>query len=206
MSVLLAQRLSRSLCSNSLHPIISRHGSTSSKIWIDRQSRDPFVKQRNEDSFRARSAYKLEEIDQKFRILRSTSVVVDLGAAPGGWSEYVAHAFKRYPPKVELNQAKAPKAPMIIAVDLLPIEPIPGVVTIKGNFLSREVYERIHAQLHTREVDVILSDMCANASGNRASDISNSLELCSAALIFAQRQFASSVPRGPGKGSPKTLM
>lgn len=95
---------------------------------------------------------------------------------------------------------------MILSVDLLPIEPIPGATTIKGDFLSNEVYERLAGHLKGREVDIVLSDMCANTSGNKDSDIASSLELCTAALTFAQRYFAMCMPKGPDRGSKKVLV
>lgn len=195
--------------------------SASSNAWLSRQSRDPFVKQRNEDSFRARSVYKLDEINQKYRFLQKAQVVVDLGAAPGGWSEYVSHIWRdrlnltANPPndstvategRGRRERTPTQKKPIILAVDLLLIEPIQGVTTLKGNFLSKEVYDRLQGHLRGHEVDVVLSDMCGNASGNRDHDIASSFELCKAALIFAQREFARCVPRGPHRGARKTLV
>ncbi|KAF8306992.1 23S ribosomal RNA methyltransferase [Clavulina sp. PMI_390] len=219
----LLPRLSRNTSSlNSL-----RYGSTSSNQWLQRQANDSFVRQRNADAFRSRSAYKLQEIDRKFHILRKSSVVIDLGAAPGGWSEYVAHVLRagrrQSEPESESESEsgvvsgeydvgspsppeKGYLPPKIIAVDLLPIEPIAGVSAIKGNFLSRNIYLTLLGKLGDRYVDVVLSDMCANMSGNRESDIASSLELCTAALTFAQRHFGSRIPRGPGKGTKTTLV
>lgn len=186
--------------------------SASSNAWLSRQSRDPFVKQRNEDSFRARSAYKLREIDQKYRFLKKAQVVVDLGAAPGGWSEYISHVWRdrltAQSPKdsTTASRERTVQKPVILAVDLLPIELIQEVTTLKGNFLSKEIYDRLQRHLRGRDVDVVLSDMCENASGNRDRDIASAIELCNAALIFAQREFAKCVPQGPHRGARKTLM
>ena len=189
--------------------------STSSNTWLSRQSRDPFVRQRNIDSFRSRGAYKLHEINQKYRFLQRTKVVVDIGAAPGGWSEFISHSwrdrlkadFSNESSILVDNGERTQQRPIILAVDLLPIEPIHGVTTVKGNFLSKEVYDRLQRHLRGREVDVVLSDMCENTSGNRDRDIANSLELCNAALIFAQREFVKCVPQGPFRGvARKTLV
>jgi 23S rRNA (uridine2552-2'-O)-methyltransferase len=200
----------------SSHVLRRNSSSASSNAWLSRQSRDPFVKQRNEDSFRARSAYKLREIDQKYRFLQKAQVVVDLGAAPGGWSEYVSHTWRDrstahlHSPKdstiATVTGERAFQKPIILAVDLLPIEPIQGVVTVKGNFLSKEIYDRLQRHFRGRQVDVVLSDMCENTSGNRDRDIASALELCNAALIFAQREFAKCVPHGPRRGPRKTFV
>ncbi|KAF8332778.1 ribosomal RNA methyltransferase [Cantharellus anzutake] len=156
-----------------------RHASTSSKIWLHRQSRDAFVKLRSTEGLRSRSAYKLLEIDQKYKVFRGANVVVDLGAAPGGWSEV---AVKR------INQVKpnGTGQSRVIAVDVLPIDPIPGVESIQGNFLIPETHKLLISSLGGSSVDVVISDMCANITGNRDRDSENSLDLCRAAFGFAK--------------------
>ncbi|KDQ18775.1 hypothetical protein BOTBODRAFT_103069 [Botryobasidium botryosum FD-172 SS1] len=167
----------------------------SNAAWLSRQNRDQFVKQRA-GTFRSRSAFKLLELDAKFRFLRRGQVVVDLGAAPGGWSEAVLSRLSG-PAKEETPSLSA----KIIAVDLLPIIPIPGVDIIQGDFLSPVTQAKLAALLNADSgsrglVDVVVSDMCHNISGNRIRDVESSLELCSAAFEFARVHL-----RGVGAGA-----
>lgn len=176
--------------------------STSSKLWLKRQSKDPFVKLRAQDAYRSRSAYKLLEIDEKYRILRRTrTTIVDLGAAPGGWSEAAARRMQENRARRErqamiesdlrvshstlpVDQTTSPIR--IIAVDLLPIVSIPGVHTIQGDFLSLQTQAQVTSVLQGRPVDIVLSDMCGNISGNRDRDSESSLQLCLGAFSFAK--------------------
>lgn len=206
--------LSRQRLLSSTIPI--RHASSkSSKEWLSRQARDHFVKQRNlggdpdsgGGSFRARSAFKLIELNEKYRLLVGANIVVDLGGAPGGWSQVVAGEMRKrdtrfgneddvQAPPTDANtvvEAGASTSPVkkskkrILAVDLLPIAPMAGVTTIQGDFLALETQRRIIAAIQPDEyVDVVLSDMAPNMSGNRLRDIDQSLELCTSAFRFAQ--------------------
>jgi 23S rRNA (uridine2552-2'-O)-methyltransferase len=203
--------------------------SKSSTQWLSRQGRDPFVKQRSlldeSGSFRARSAFKLVELDDQFRFLNAKGVrtVVDLGAAPGGWSQVAARRMgltRRYEAKEhpkepsgdsesdKVDEAAIPSPirrsrKRIIAVDLLPITPIPGVDTIQGDFLDASTHQAIENLLDTStspRVDVILSDMAPNMSGNRSSDIGRSIELCGSVFEFAQTWLTTSVEAGHSRG------
>ncbi|KAG8936813.1 2' O-ribose methyltransferase [Tulasnella sp. 418] len=198
--------------------------SKSSSEWLSRQSRDPFVKQRNEASggYRARSAFKLMELDDRFKFLSTAHngeglVVVDLGGAPGGWSQVVARRLNHTDStlsnassdplsnNVEVRESKVVDQDTrgtcpstIIAVDLLPIKPIPGVHVIQGDFLSTSTRDNIAKFIpsHKKRVDVVLSDMAPNISGNRFRDIDLSLELCSSAFQFAQEWLISTKETG----------
>ncbi|WVR09723.1 hypothetical protein IAU60_006799 [Kwoniella sp. DSM 27419] len=170
-----------------MHPssCFAKAGASSSR-WIARQSRDPYVRQRATPTgsgvsarasgplYRSRSSFKLVSLAEKHPILSrvSTRTVVDLGAAPGGWSQ-VAH---------QLLKSRAE----IYALDILGMEPIPGVQVIKGDFLSAEVRDELRDRVGDRGVDTVLSDMMAPMTGNRTRDVGLSLELCAAATVFAR--------------------
>lgn len=266
----------------SLPSLVSKAKTSSSRAWIARQYRDPYVKQRlaSPTAYRARSAFKLLEMDEKFSFLSHPSVrtVVDLGAAPGGWSQVVVgklglidgvdmniglslemkrevereRAAEDMEPEVKADVEMEPKAEIedwekgewsvplkkwkrnekgkgkksvdepllsfdplnidgfdddwktgdpactvrsatIVAVDLLPMQPIFGVQTLQADFLSPESDPKIHAMLMVEgnpngKADVILSDMAANASGNIVRDVERSLEICEGVYEFARRR------------------
>ncbi|KAF8888988.1 ribosomal RNA methyltransferase FtsJ domain-containing protein [Infundibulicybe gibba] len=160
--------------------------------WIARQSQDPYIKKRLHDpaSYRSRSAFKLLEIDAQWDIFKpNVNTVVDLGAAPGGWSQVSFDPLNIDQPT--LAEATIGRG-TIVAVDLLRMEHIPGVHRIQADFLSPEADSAIHALLSSKgnlegKVDVILSDMAANTSGNHTRDIETSLEICEAVFEFTQR-------------------
>ncbi|KAL1717725.1 FtsJ-like methyltransferase-domain-containing protein [Schizophyllum commune] len=164
-------------------------GSTpSSKAWVSRQLRDPYVKHRLD--LRSRSAFKLLEIEAQHNFIDKPHVkgVVDLGAAPGGWSQIVSRKLD------ELHTLKGRGT--IVAVDLLPMVPIPGVRTLKGDFLAPSTVQKVRSLLATSEnpggkADIILSDMAANASGTGVRDIQSSLDICESVYSFAARNLRS---------------
>lgn len=131
----------------------------SSRIWLNRQSRDPFVKKSKQDGYRSRAAYKLLEIQKKYNILKSGMAVIDLGAAPGSWSQIASEI-------ISINGK-------IIAVDLLPIDLIKDVDIIQGDFTDPKIFEQI-CSLSNGKVDFILSDIAPNLSGIWAVDIPKS--------------------------------
>jgi len=133
--------------------------------------RDPYVRQAKKSGYRSRAAYKLIEIAEKDRLLRSGMTVVDLGAAPGSWSQVLA--------------GRAGLTGRVLAVDLLEVAPIPGVTVIQGDFREPQVLERIEAELQGAPVDLVISDMSPNLSGIVASDQARSIHLCELALEFA---------------------
>jgi 23S rRNA (uridine2552-2'-O)-methyltransferase len=145
--------------------------SLSSRIWLERQISDPYVARAKRDGFRSRAAYKLAEIDDKFHVFKEGARVVDLGAAPGGWSEI---AVRRIGAKGR-----------VIALDILDLKPIPGVEFLKLDFLDETAPERLKALLGGK-ADVVLSDMAANATGHRKTDHLRIMALAEAAVHFAR--------------------
>ncbi len=145
--------------------------------WIRRHLADPFVKAATKHGYRARSAYKLAEIDDRDRLLKPGSVVIDLGAAPGSWSQVV---------RERLTDRHGAVRGRIIALDVLPMDPLPDVTFIQGDFRETEVEARLVAALGGERADVILSDMAPNLSGIASVDAARSGHLCELALAFAQ--------------------
>ncbi|KAL1669907.1 ribosomal RNA methyltransferase FtsJ domain-containing protein [Schizophyllum commune] len=175
-------------------------GSTpSSKAWVSRQLRDPYVKHRLD--LRSRSAFKLLEIEAQHNFIDKPHVkgVVDLGAAPGGWSQIVSRKLgcgKDLKSGSQKGTRKARGRGTIVAVDLLPMVPIPGVRTLKGDFLAPSTVQKVRSLLATSEnpggkADIILSDMAANASGTGVRDIQSSLDICESVYSFAARNLRS---------------
>lgn len=146
---------------------------SSSGRWKQRQARDPFVRRAQAEGWRSRAAFKLMEIDDKERLLRRGAVVVDLGAAPGGWSQVAA------------RRVGAPGR--VIAVDILDMEPLAGVDYIRGDIADETVLEQIEAILGGRKADVVLSDMAPNISGNWSVDQPRSMHLAELVLESAGR-------------------
>jgi 23S rRNA (uridine2552-2'-O)-methyltransferase len=140
--------------------------------WLERQLNDPYVLRARREGLRARSAYKLEEIDRQLGLLRKGARVVDLGAAPGSWSQYAARRGCR-----------------VVAVDLLPMQPIKGVENLEGDFLDPGVRARIVERLGGK-AEVILSDMAAASTGTRAVDRLRAEALGEAVLDFADEALA----------------
>jgi 23S rRNA (uridine2552-2'-O)-methyltransferase len=162
----------------------------SSRRWLDEHERDPFVQKARREGRVARSAYKLIEIDERDRLLEPGMVVVDLGAAPGGWSAYAAE--------------RVGPSGRVVAVDLLPIEPIVGVEFILGDFDEMSVLEAVRSRVNRAPVGVVMSDMAPNFSGMRASDQPRAMALTELALDFAVEaleengSFVSKVFQGEG--------
>jgi 23S rRNA (uridine2552-2'-O)-methyltransferase len=147
-----------------------------SKSWMTEHVNDPFVQRAKSEGWRARAAYKLMEIDDKDKLIRPGMIVVDLGAAPGSWSQV---ANKRLG---ELGR--------VFALDLLPMEPIPGVEFMQGDFHDEEFVERFEEILGGRQVDLVMSDIAPNISGIPSSDQARSIYLAELALDFAQKHLA----------------
>ena len=144
----------------------------SSQRWRQRQERDIYVEQANRMGWRSRAVFKLEQIQEKERLLRAGSVCVDLGSAPGSWSQLAAKLV-------------GPSG-RVIAVDLLPMEDIPGVDFLLGDFTTPETLQALRELIGQRAVDVVMSDMAPNISGNRAMDQPRSMALLDEALLFAR--------------------
>lgn len=145
----------------------------SAGTWRDRQERDPYVKQARREGWRSRAVYKLEQILGKEKLLRRGMLCVDLGAAPGGWSQYVS---ARLDGKVR-----------IVAVDLLPMDTLPSVEFIQGDFTEEAVFQALQDALGGADADLVMSDMAPNISGNRAVDQPKSMHLADLALDTARR-------------------
>jgi 23S rRNA (uridine2552-2'-O)-methyltransferase len=141
-----------------------------SKNWVNKQRRDIYVRQSKVDGYRARSAYKLIEIDEKFKIFKGGRAVVDIGAAPGSWSQY---------------SSKVIKNGKLISIDLKKMEPIGNSLQIQGDFTESDVQDEIKNNLNTK-VDVVLSDMAVNTTGIKNIDSIQTGELCKEAMLFAK--------------------
>jgi 23S rRNA (uridine2552-2'-O)-methyltransferase len=151
----------------------------SSQRWLERQLSDPYVARSKREGYRSRAAYKLIEIDDRFHILKSGYRVVDLGAAPGGWSQVAAA-------RVSSTDAE----PRVIAVDYLGMDPLPGVRVLQKDFLDPDAPDAIKAALGGAQADVVLSDMAAPTTGHRATDHLRIVALCEAAADFAREVLA----------------
>ena len=151
----------------------------SSTRWLERQLNDPYVQAAKRDGYRSRAAYKLLEIDEKHDLLNRGDVVVDLGAAPGGWSQVAVR-------KVAADDGQG----TVVALDLQEIDPVPGVTTLQADFMEDEGLARLCAELGDRKADVVLSDMAAPATGHKQTDHLRIMALCEAALDFAEEILA----------------
>ena len=141
-----------------------------SKNWVNKQRRDIYVRQSKVDGYRARSAYKLIEIDEKFKIFKGGMFVLDIGAAPGSWSQYASKVIK--PGKV-------------VAIDLKEIEAIKNTIQIKGDFTDSNIQKKIKDFLN-KNLDVVMSDMAVNTTGIKSLDSMQTSELCKEAMIFSK--------------------
>ncbi len=152
----------------------------SSHRWMQRHVNDEFVKRSKREGYRSRAAYKLLEIQEKDQVLKRGQVVVDLGAAPGGWSQVAADLVG---PRGE-----------VIAFDILPMEGLPGVTVIQGDFREDAALEALERVLDNRRVDLVISDMAPNVTGIAAVDQPRAMHLCELALDFCGHHM------GPGGG------
>ena len=141
-----------------------------SKNWVNKQRRDIFVRQSKVDGYRARSAYKLIEINEKFKIFKGGMNVIDIGAAPGSWSQYAS---------------KVVKSGKIISVDLKEMEEIINTIQIKGDFTQKSTKDKIKVYLNKKS-DVVMSDMAVNTTGIKNIDSIYTGELCKEAMIFSK--------------------
>ena len=146
-----------------------------SKNWINRQKKDIYVRQSKVDGYRARSAYKLIEIDKKFKIFKNGMFILDIGAAPGSWSQYASKTIKNG---------------KIISIDLKEISPIDNGIHIKGDFTEPDIQEKIRENL-TKEFDVVMSDMAVNTTGVKNLDSIQTGELCKEAMTFSKKVISS---------------
>ncbi|MBT7952399.1 MAG: RlmE family RNA methyltransferase [Gammaproteobacteria bacterium] len=143
----------------------------SNKSWLHRQEKDPYAKQARASHYRSRAAYKLSEIDKKDKLFRNVQTVVDVGASPGSWSQYASEQLG--------PQGK------IVAVDILPMEPVDKVLFIEGDFTEDEVVQACMSGLNGARADLVLSDIAPNLSGVRSSDQARSMYLAELVLSFS---------------------
>lgn len=150
------------------------------KAWLNDHVNDPYVKLAAKEGYRARAAYKLKEIDESLKLLQPGHLVVDLGSTPGAWSQYVRRRLSPQGAAVgELNGT-------IIALDILPMEPIEGVQFLQGDFREPEVLEQLHTAMGGRQADVVVSDMAPNLSGIESADAARISHLVELAVEFCQ--------------------
>lgn len=146
---------------------------TSSKRWLEEHFDDVYVKKAQAEGYRSRAVYKLKEIDDKERLLKPGMTIVDLGAAPGGWTQYVT----------ERLQGNG----LVIALDILPMDALPDVTCILGDFREEQVLAELMGLIPGRSLDLLLSDMAPNMSGNTAIDIPRAMYLVELAFDFAEK-------------------
>jgi 23S rRNA (uridine2552-2'-O)-methyltransferase len=151
------------------------------KAWLNDHVNDPYVKLAQREGYRARAAYKLKEIDEALGLIRPGQVVVDLGAVPGAWSQYLRRKF------APQGAAAGELDGTIIALDVLPFEPIEGVQFIQGDFREDAVVAQLGAALNGRAVDVVVSDMAPNLSGIESADAARMAHLVELAVEFSTR-------------------
>ena len=151
---------------------------TSQQKWLERQLNDPYVARAKREGWRSRAAFKLIEIDDRAKILRPGQRIVDLGAAPGGWLQVAAK-------RIGLDQGRG----KIVGIDLLDIDPVPGVAFMKGDFTTDDAPAKLKEMLGG-EADVVLSDMAANATGHRKTDQIKIIYLAELAIHFAREVLA----------------
>lgn len=149
----------------------SKKFKTSSQAWLKRQINDPFVKQAKKEGYRSRAAFKLLEIEESLKAFKRGAVVVDLGAAPGSWTQ--------------VAMEKIGKGGVVVGIDLLPIDKIPGATLIQGDFLEEKALHELEALLKGKKVDVVMSDMAHNTTGHTQTDHIRIMELVELAYEFA---------------------
>lgn len=153
----------------------ARGRKVSSQRWLERQLNDPYVARSKQEGYRSRAAYKLLEIDDRSKLLKAGRRVVDLGAAPGGWSQVAAA-------RVGSTDAD----PLVVAIDYLDMDPLPGVRILKADFLDPEAPALIREALGGHKADFLLSDMAAPTTGHRATDHLRIVALCEVAADFSR--------------------
>ena len=141
-----------------------------SKNWVNKQRRDTYVRQSKVDGYRARSAYKLKEIDEKFKIFRSGASVLDLGAAPGSWSQYILNNYKNI---------------KLASIDLKKFDEIENAYQIEGDF-TNDIFKKEIMDYFGKKVDIVISDMAVNTTGNKNLDSIYTGELCMEAMKFSK--------------------
>ncbi len=145
---------------------------SSKNNWLARQQKDPYVKQAQKSHYRSRAVYKLIEIDERDHLFKQGQVVIDLGAAPGSWSQYVSE--------------KIGHEGRLLAIDILPMEPIDNTLFIEGDFTEQSVYEECLQAMNNARADLVISDMAPNLSGIRVADQARALHLAELSFDLAK--------------------
>lgn len=163
---------------------VSNKSSKVNRAWLNDHVNDTYVKLAKKEGYRARAAYKLQEIDETFRLIKPGDLVVDLGSAPGAWSQY---ARRRMSPKTATGGGAAAGAlnGRIIALDILPMEPVEGVLFLQGDFREDEVLQRLTLELQGSKADLVVSDMAPNLSGIESADSARIEHLVELAIEFS---------------------
>lgn len=151
------------------------------KAWLNDHVNDPYVKLAAREGYRARAAYKLKEIDETLGLIRPGHTVVDLGSTPGAWSQYLRRRLSPAGAAVGALNGK------IIALDLIPMEPVEGVRFLQGDFRESDVLASLIAEMHGAQADVVVSDMAPNLSGIESADAARIVHLVELAVEFAQQ-------------------
>jgi 23S rRNA (uridine2552-2'-O)-methyltransferase len=146
--------------------------SKSSRRWLKEHFSDPYVKKAQQEGYRSRAVYKLIEIEERDHLFKPGMIVVDLGAAPGGWSQWVVKAVG--------------SKGRVVAIDILPMDALPGLEIIEGDFMEETTLQHISHHVGAHHVDWVISDMAPNLSGIESADQARSIALIEAALLFAQ--------------------
>ena len=157
----------------------ARKRSTASTRWLERQLNDPYVAEAKRQGWRSRAAFKLIEIDDRHRIRQPGTTVIDLGVAPGGWAQLAAQRVK-----------STDADPIVVGIDKLPVDPIPGVILLQADFTDNDAPARVLAAMAGRPVNVVLSDMAAETTGHRKTDHLRTTHLFELAADFAYRNLA----------------
>ena len=152
----------------------AKQRSSASTKWLERQLNDPYVAMAKQEGYRARSAFKLIELDDKFHFLKKGACVVDLGAAPGGWTQIAVERV-----------GSTPENPLVVGIDLLDVDPVAGAKTVRLDFLDDSAPETLKTMLGGRKADVVLSDMAPNTTGMRGLDHLRIMNLLENAYAFA---------------------
>lgn len=154
----------------------ARRRSNASTLWLQRQLNDPYVRRAKTEGYRSRAVYKLMEINEKHQILKPGMRVVDLGCAPGGWSQFTAPIV-----------GSSDESPLVVGIDYLEIEPIPGVVFLQKDFLDDDAPEALMNALGGHQPDLVMSDMAAPTTGHRQTDHLRTTYLFEVAIDFARQ-------------------
>ncbi len=155
------------------------------KVWLQEHLNDPYVKMAQKEGYRARAAFKLKELDETFKLVKPGQLIVDLGATPGAWSQYLRRKLALKGGETSSDEGHLHVNGTLIALDMLDFEPVDGVQFIQGDFRDDAVIAQLEASMGERQVDLLLSDMAPNLSGIESADAARMADLVELALAFA---------------------